>query len=942
MINRIKIVITSVFMFFSSVVLAVDPRLHWNTIESEHFYIHYADGYLSHAQKTANAAEQAHKKLQPIINWQPQDKTHLVVSDETDFANGYATPINFNRSVLFVAPPNSANSLEDFDDWLETLVIHEYVHILHLDKVSEGAEIARNIFGRQFLFFPNAYQPGWFIEGLATYYETDVEKGIGRGQSSLFKMMMRSEMENGIKPANQVNLPMRSWPMATATYLYGVHFYQFIEQTYGHQGIDKLIENYSGNIIPFKINSNAQDVFGKDIDDLWKNFSIWLEKRYVPEIEKYKKIGLQEGKKITDLGYNTQSIDLNKNNEIYYVANGAFEHAALMHQVDGVTTMLSEVHNGAKINTHSAAGVLIIQNENCDEYNINSDLYVFKKGDDEYQRLTECGRYRSASWSADGEFIYAVKLVKGQSHLVMLNKQGGKIKDLWQGNSTDIITQLKSSPAGEKLVASIFRAGKGWNIEEFDLLSLQWQALTNDKFINMYPTYSDKGSSILFSSDRSGRYQIYRYNKKTQQFNQLTRVLSGAFNSVQFDSQSALFYSGYHANGRDIYRLDKVKSLTPSIPFNKVAVDKKIKLAPKVAISKPRDYSVLSSLYPRWWMPFWSLSNDRNEYGFSTSANDALGVHNYVLTMAYDTSNEWLAGNINYSYANRMSLGYQRSTDILRYSNGDFAVARNVDDIYFSLGLTDPGVESRIRYQFGMAASRSSDGRRAVGVFEQPVTQDNLVGVGLLFNDTQNYIRSISQSEGRNVRLLAETSEIFESSFSGEVYTLDWREFLSLGHQHVIALRAVQAWGTEQPKLFRLGGENNEFGLLDFINPVSEPLFDKREYALRGYAEGLPQLAGRRMQLLSLEWRFPSSLIERGFMSPPVGIIQWSGSVFAETGAAYNNASPEQYYSSVGAELQADINLFYGITSRMRLGLASGLDGVIGEERIYFILGTSF
>jgi len=931
-------------MFLSTAVQAVDPRWHWNTIESEHFYIHYADGYFRNAQKTANAAEQAHQKLQPIINWLPKDKTHLVVSDETDFANGYATPINFNRSVLFVAPPDSANSIEDFDDWLETLVTHEYTHILHLDKVTGGAATLQKIFGRQFLLFPNAYQPRWFIEGLATYHETDLKQGIGRGQSSLFKMMMREEVENGIKPVSQVNLPIRSWPLGTVSYLYGVHFYQFIEQTYGQKGIDKLIENYSGNIIPFKINSNAKDVFEKDIDELWQDFSWWLEKRYVPEIEQYKKKGLVEGMKITELGYNTESIDINKSNEIYYVANGAFEHAALMHSENGVTTMLSEVHDGAEINTHAIAGVLIIQDENCDEYNINSDLYVLKKGDAEPVRLTECERYRSASWSADGQSIYAVKVDKGKSYLQMLNSQGEKVKDLWQGNDTDIITQLRRSPSGAKLLASVFRKDHGWNIEEFNLLTLQWEPLTDDKFIDMYPAYSDAGNSILFSSDRSGRYQIYRYDKKTAQFNQLTRVSGGAFNSVQFNSQSPLYYTGYNSNGRDVYRLDNVKNLKPTVAFNEEAAKQKksVALAPRVNTSQPENYSAISSMYPRWWFPFWSLNNDRTEYGFTSAANDALGIHNYFLTMAYDTSNKWLTGDINYSYVNRLSLGYRRSTDILRDVNGNFAVARNVDDVFLSLGLTDPGIESSIRYQVGMVANRSVDGRRAAGIPAQPQTRDSLVGAALIFNDTQNYIRSISQNDGRNIRLVAETSELFESSFSGEVYTLDWREFLNLGNQHVLAVRAVQGWGTDEPKFFRLGGENNEFGVLDFISPVPQQLFEKREYALRGYAEGLPQLAGRRMQLLSMEWRFPVSLIERGFMSPPLGIIQWSGSVFTETAAAYNDTSPEQYYSSVGAELQADINLFYGITSRMRLGLASGLDSEIGEQRVYFILGASF
>jgi len=138
----LKIIISCLILIVSLPASAVDPRLNWKTIDTQNFIIHYADGYQSLAQKTANIAEHVHDNLHIKINWQPKNKTHLIISDETDTANGFATSLSFSRSVLFMAPPQEASSLEDFDDWLETLITHEYTHILHLDKIEGGAACA--------------------------------------------------------------------------------------------------------------------------------------------------------------------------------------------------------------------------------------------------------------------------------------------------------------------------------------------------------------------------------------------------------------------------------------------------------------------------------------------------------------------------------------------------------------------------------------------------------------------------------------------------------------------------------------------------------------------------------------------------------------------------------------------------------------------------------
>jgi len=944
----VKLIFFTLTLFFiAHPVLAVDPTLNWRTIESEHFYIHFASDNEALASKTARVAENAHNKLSPAIGWVPEDKTHLVISDETDLPNGYVIPFPYNRSVLFVVPPDSLNTLEDNDDWLDTLIIHEYVHILQLDKNTGAVSKLRKIFGRHFLLFPNIYQPAWLIEGLATYHETDKQQGIGRGQSSMFKMMMRMDVAQGIKPVSQVNLPIRSWPMGTMPYLYGVYFYQFVEQRYGKQAITELLDNYSNNVIPFMINSNAKQVFKKDITELWDEFDEWLQQIYQPQLSQLEQQGMVEGERITDNGYFTDGVRALNNNQAYYIRQGAYNYPALVGiNTEGEHEEVVEVHHGARMDVHEDKGVLLAQPEYCDEYNRHYDLYVMQHGGEELKRITRCGRYRSAAWSADGLQIIAVHTDKAISQLHILNDRGEKQSVVWQGKDNEVIAQPDWSANGQHIVAAVFRPGTGWNIELFDLTTSQWEKITDDSFVDAQPQFNDEGDSIVFSSDRNGIYNIYRYELNQQKLIQLTRVKGGAFQPSQLNKHSPLYYVSYSANGTDIAKLNKANDLySVSIKEEDAVKQNHILKYEQVSFTEAEDYSPWASLAPRWWFPYFVIDDHQNELGLSTAGNDALGIHNYFLQAAYDTENKYLVGKFNYSYSNRLQLGVQRSTDVFLDASGNFLRARKEDDAY--MALTFPFTQEKTRWNFivGAFTSRDSDGRLAPLASAWPDFEDNLLGVAVTFDNPRQYIRSISANDGRSVRLVAESSDVIDSDFSGEVYTIDWREYLSLGGQHVLALRLAEGYGTEQPEPFELGGEENNFEIdVAVLNlAVGDPLFGSREYSLRGYAEGHPQLTGRRMQLASMEWRFPLDLVERGFMSPPVGLIQYSGSVFVDSGATWQTGhSPDKYYTGIGMELHADVNLFYGLNLRMRLGVATGLDEVIGDEQAYFSLGASF
>src|SRR5207302_6007026 len=103
----------------------------------------------------------------------PRGIIDLVVADNVDYVNGYATPFPSNRIVVYAHPPTDASGLRNYDDWNALVVTHELTHIFHLDRSRGIWRIGQAIFGRNPLLFPNLYEPRWVLEGLAVYFESD-------------------------------------------------------------------------------------------------------------------------------------------------------------------------------------------------------------------------------------------------------------------------------------------------------------------------------------------------------------------------------------------------------------------------------------------------------------------------------------------------------------------------------------------------------------------------------------------------------------------------------------------------------------------------------------------------------------------------------------------------------------------------------------------------
>ncbi|MHB8454252.1 MAG: TolB family protein [Acidiferrobacterales bacterium] len=936
------------FSSWAHAAVSFDSSLTWRTLHSRHFSVHYHDGEEALALKAITIAEQVHARLSPFFGWTPDRPTDIVLSDRVDLANGYTTVSPYDSITLYVTPPDEPDGLEDNGGWLDMLISHEYTHVLHGDKATGAVLVLRHVFGRHYLLFPDTLQPSWLIEGLATYMETDTARGVGRGQSTFFDMLMRVEVANGLKPLHQINQPVTIWPAGMVPYLYGVKFYQFVAQKWGADRIQDLVDNYSSNVIPFRIDSNSRRVLGAHLDKVWDEFEQSLGRQYQPQIAAIRAAGEHSGKRVTRDGYFTSRAEVMPDGSVYYLRADGKSEPGLMVLRPGslVPRRVANVHDGARMDVNAVEGALIAQPEYYRNANYFYDLYRIDLRSGAVKRLTYGARYRFAAWSPDGKSIVAVHEKLGRASLDLLDPRGRRLARLWSGRTGDVVADPSWSPDGQNIVAALWRSGTGWNLEEFTLAKKQWRKLTSDSAIKAQPRFTADGNAVLFSSDAGGVYNIRRLDLSSGQVTTLTRVEGGAFYPSQAATDGPVYYTGYGPGGFDVYRLDSVVPLpTPAVSPGPSGV-------PAVIGPPPQDlttstYSPYSALVPRWWQPHIAIDSGRTELGGTTWAWDPLQRHIYVADLAYDFKNRWPVGSIDYIYDRWfpiLKLHAGRTDDEQVDSNGLPLYLRRSDVLQSEVVL--PWLSYNRDWAVHLAAlkDRDSDGWVKSGLTPRPETHDNLVGAAVTYDSTRQYLLSISRSNGQDIRLVAESSEVLGGSdYTGEVYTLDWREFLPLGGANVLALRFVEGWGTNVPRPFSLGGSRSATSPAALLaGPELDSPFDQRDYALRGYQNGLADLTGRRARLVSAEWRFPVRNVERGLMAPPVALDRIFGDVFVDSGGAWNHGDhPASYYTGAGVEANADTFLFYDLSVNLRLGCAYGFQNH-GGTRLYLQAGASF
>ncbi len=913
---------------FSFQAFGADPALAWKTHETPHFLIHYPSDLEGFVSKVDYLAEQSHESLAAYFKWQPKKKTHVVLLDEVDQANGFASPIPNNTMTLYMQPPTQGELLV-YDDWLKMLIHHEYTHILQIDKVLGLPAGLRKVFGRYILLFPNALHPNWFQEGLATYMETDDEKGVGRGQSDIFQMMMRQEVLAGIKPLSRINtVNPHDWPFNSA-YLYGVYFFRFIEDVYGKQAINDLISNYSDNLLPYRVSTNPRLITGKTLEQLWPDFQNYLVGYFTPQINRIKSQALTNIKTLSSNHFAYGLLAKGVNNDLWYSAVDADDGVNLYHYNGGQERKVIPLNSSATVDVNTQGDVLISQLEQCGQYSQFYDLYVLKQ--DNLQRITQCGRYRLAKWVGHNRII-ALHYDAGLAVLQSLDNTGKVLEDIWRGHPGEILSSFDVGETGQ-IIASIKFKQKAWNIYAFQ--QGQWHAVTDDEQLQTNPLLFN--GSVYFVQNQIGQFEGYRVDlsqvtksgTKKATKTRLTHSLGGIKQLVMMDDGRAMAL-WYTDKGYQVAQLQ----LSPSSELYSQQYLASEKL-PEFPSKQKSDiaYNPLSSLLPTYWFPVYLSQDKLTEVGFFTSGQDALATHQYLAQITYEKQHKEPLLDFNYIYDGRWILGLQQALNttnlshVSEYSSQKFIaymqpILKSENSYYPYAAYINSHTELRFNQTNNVAGIE---------------VDDNWLALGLIYDGLRRSLNSADASGGWQWGVSLEDADGADNShYYGQVFSFNARNYQTLSSGNTVAQRLFMGAGLSSNSPFSLGGSASDV----YVGPGIQ--LKQRKFALRGFDTGQAKLTADNALIYSLEYRLPFTWVDHNIITPPVGFSGWSLRAFTDNGMAwYQDKSMGDVYSSIGGEVILDTTVVYNFNLRFRAGVAKGF-GSLGSEAVYVQLGGAF
>ena len=917
-------------------VMNTPPQNDYQTLESDHFILHYSNNYLTEAQETLKWLEHAHTVLSPFVRHEPSRKVRVTIIDNSDFANGAATAIAHQGIVLYLTNSDPYTSIGDYEDWLKGLVLHEYTHYLTLDPTSGLFAFARYLFGDALL--PNHGWPSWLAEGLAVYVETIFTRQ-GRGDGGYYANITNHAAYTGklgtsFLPYNELTGPVPYFPFGDSAYMAG---YQIVAELSKHNPNWLALVTDSGSArLPWFLNGTLENTHTnpsspQTFQEAWtrSNNTYHQAASVTTQATQSFEQALTYHNNEGELAWGT-TISPNKKYLAFTnrVATNVTKLLLKNLETQEVTTV-DDLQPSYSIDfSNDSRKIFYSKLSYTNRFNSYFDIYSYDIISKTTQQLTFDMRAKDPAY-CNNEVVYTVQTGR-KSHLRAVNLTSLFTRTLYTAADFHHVATptchdgwVYFSEHNRSSDESIFRMRQTDGVAEkvFDGAKHGVRA--------RFPRV--KAEKILFTASNSMGARAAIYDQENKQL-KLSPYFAGGIWSPQWtadESIAAISYVTSNGLRAATVKFDALfQETSQNTKLSGVAKAPQANTPPE-AISnvEEKSYRFYRSLEPRIWSPLFTVQDTEWRGGAMIFGTDDINSIEYSTSAWYDSAAlrniDRVGATANLSFrlgSFDLALVGQHEIAAFATNNTGIIITNTDDEVKFVLSRVFPYIFSNIRWST-YAGTASTVTTTQNWTIRQPQRLE--LGMTLTFDGQLNFLKSITADRGYYVH-----TEGRGFSTSDEQAFKSWLHYT----QHIplffdnTRLRIKTLAGYADPKgamplsYFAIGGLGNESELDPSLRGYPR-IYKITDRALMNYVDLTLPVA---QVFSSLTGHFPLFFKNIGF------------SLFHDAGFMRNDEqSRYQYASSMGASLTLNTLFFYMAPIRFKFDVAKGNHS--GGEYTYYL-----
>ncbi len=577
----------------------------------------------------------------------------VIIVPDVAFNNAFVAPPALGSPPMSVIP--TSNTL-DFTTELGMppdpafVGCHEIVHYVHLLQIRGFWGWMNKIFGN--VMSPQVGQESWFLEGMATYYESRLQPGTGRMAWPAWRGVFHAGFAGKRIGGGDLSTFQRPFHWGNH-YLVGSHFVDYIAKKYGEETLWSLIDEQGGSIMfPLITALRWRKATKKTLPALIDEFSAYVSNAYplrkTPKSQKrIRSAGSSARYAVSDTGREAlvvASTDMPTRLRVYQDGALLVERSL----VDILPPRILAVANPILVSGLSFTGdgkLLYFVALDPGNIGLQARLLRYRIDSDTLEEvLPELGG-TGGSVSADGSTYYYASADGDARHIVALDLTTRQAQMIRQAEPQNYYGEIRLSPDGSKLVASLFN-GQRYVVQ---VLDAKTGTILNEVAIAgaVHDPSWASDTEVVLLAEFAGRFQVHLYDLQSGVLTRKTDAPYLALQPRKIGKELRFLNRQGWEWSIDSVPLSSSEQFASS-PLLTTAVAKRIVDQP-LAVHSDAPYSQFDNLFwPSMRSPVLAMNSVGAILGVSIGGADRLLTHRWGLTGIWMPKAGLFSGSIQY------------------------------------------------------------------------------------------------------------------------------------------------------------------------------------------------------------------------------------------------------------------------------------------------------